>query len=57
MTHLYFSFLVSSIVLTVGYYTSWAGAKGEGAAGPKGRRGERKRKSFSFSNFHIFLDA
>jgi hypothetical protein len=33
--------------------------QGEGAAGPKEekRGGERKRKGFSFSNFHIFLYA
>jgi hypothetical protein len=32
--------------------------QGEGAAGPKGEKGgERKRKGFSFSNFHIFLYA
>jgi hypothetical protein len=32
--------------------------QGKGATGPKGEKGgERKRKGFSFFNFHIFLYA
>jgi hypothetical protein len=37
---------------------SWAGAKGEGAVGPKGEKGgERKRKGFPFLYLFFYMNA